>query len=269
MARHGQRAFFLWGHLAGLGTLWDAPLEFRFRYHEEGDPQPPFSAEVPSRLLAKGHDPDEVLGYQQTYAGQVSLLDACLGGLMEFLENNPLGQETLLIVLSARGFPLGEHRRLGGCDEALYEELIHTALLLRFPDENRCAAARSRPGSASGSLGDAPGLARDCRAAGRAWAGSLLPLIRDEADLLHDRLCLVNGSGNVAIRTPAWYLREGTEPELYAKPDDRWEVNNVVGRCDEVAEMLRRALAEYVEHLRSGRLDTLPPLEEVLCIGLE
>jgi hypothetical protein len=271
--------FFLWGHLAGLGTLWDAPLEFRLRYHEEGDPQPPLSAEVPSRLLAKDFDPDEVLGYQQAYAGQISLADACLGGLLEFLDTSPLGQETLLVVLSARGFPLGEHRRLGACDEALYEELIHTALMLRFPDvrpgavgdvQNPSAAARSQalvqPADLWATLLDWHGIAERPAA---PWAGSLLPVIRDEADSLHDRLCLMDGSGNTAIRTPAWYLREGTEPELYAKPDDRWEVNNVVGRCDEVVEMLRRALAEYVEHLRYGRLGALPPLEEVLRVGLE
>jgi hypothetical protein len=285
--------FFLWGHLAGLGTLWDAPLEFRFHYREEGDPQPPLSAEVPSRLLEKDFDPDEVLGYQQAYAGQISLLDQCLGGLLEFLDTSSAGRETLLVVLSARGFPLGEHRRLGGCDEALYEELIHTALFLRFPDvrpeavgagakpaatglaavadvQNRCAAARSQalaqPADLWATLLDWHGIA-DRPAA--PWAGSLLPVTGDEADLLHDRLCLIDGSGNAAIRTPAWYLREGTEPELYAKPDDRWEANNVVGRCDEVVQMLRRALADYIEHLRSGHLDALPPLEEVLRIGLE
>jgi hypothetical protein len=262
--------FFLWGHLAGLGTLWDAPLEFRFRYHEEEDPPPPLSAEVPSRLLAKDFDPDEVLGYQQAYAGQITLLDQCLGGLLEFLESSRLGQETLLVVLSARGFPLGEHRRLGSCDDALYEELIHAALLLKFPDQERYAAARSQalvqPTDLWATLLDWHGIAGRPAA---PWAGSLLPLTGDEADWLHDRLCLVDGSGNAAIRTPAWYLREGTEPELYAKPDDRWEVNNVANRCDDVVQMLRRALAEYVEHLRSGRLDALPPLEEVLRVGME
>ena len=298
-----REPFFLWSHLAGLGTLWDAPLEFRFHYHEEGDPQPPLSAEVPSRLLEKDFDPDDVLGYQQVYAGQISLLDQCLGGLLEFLDTNPLGQETLLVVLSARGFPLGEHRRLGGCDEALYEELIHTALMLRFPNvrpeaigdvQDRDAAARSQtaaqpadvsPGGHAGRIAEAARSQALVQPAdlwatlldwhGIAdrpavpWAGSLMPVIHDETDSLHDRLCLVDGSGNAAIRTPAWYLREGTEPELYAKPDDRWEVNNVVGRCDDVVQMLRQVLADYIEHLRSGRMDALPPLEEVLRIGLE
>jgi hypothetical protein len=262
--------FFVWAHLAGLGTVWDAPLEFRFQYCEEGDPPPHSSADVPSRLLEKDFDPDEVLGYQQAYAGQITLLDQCLGGLLEFLEGSGLGQETLLVVLSARGFPLGEHRRLGGCDEALYEELIHTALLLRFPDQDRYAALRSQglvqPADLWATLLDWHAVA-DRPAA--PWARSLLPVTGDEADPSHDRLCLLDGSGNLAIRTPAWYLREGTEPELYVKPDDRWEVNDVADRCDAVVQMLRRALAEYVEHLRSDRLEALPPLEDVLRVGLE
>jgi hypothetical protein len=162
--------------------------------------------------------------------------------------------------------------------------------MLRFPDQDRYAAALVQPADVSpgGHAGRSVESARSQALVQPAdlwatlldwhgitqppptpWAGSLLPLVRDETDLLHDRLCLVDGLGNTAIRTPAWYLREGAEPELYAKPDDRWEVNNVVGRCDEVVEMLRRASAEYVEHLRSDRLDALPPLEEVLRIGME
>ncbi len=177
--------FFLWAHLAGLGTLWDAPLEFRLHYQGDGDPQPPLSAEVPSRLLAEDFDPDEVLGYQQAYAGQISLVDACLGGLLEFLDDSPLGQETLLILLSARGFPLGEHRRLGGCDEALYEELIHTTLMLRFPglrpgavgnDQNPSAAART-PALAQPADVSPGGLA------GRIVEAARTPALAQPADL--------------------------------------------------------------------------------------
>ena len=138
-----QGPLLLWCHLASLGTTWDAPLEFRQRYWEEGDPPPPRSAEVPDCRLGPDPDPDEVLGITHAYAGQVSLLDACLGGLGEFLRDSPLASQTLLGLTSARGFPLGEHGRIGPCDEALYGELLHVPLLMQFPD-NRGAAVRSQ-----------------------------------------------------------------------------------------------------------------------------
>ena len=72
-----------------------------------------------------------------------------------------------------------------------------------------------------------------------------------------------------AIRTPAWYLRHAAEPELYAKPDDRWEVNDVADRCDEVVGLLEKALIEYEHSLRSGKLDDLLPLDEILLTGFD
>ena len=81
----------MWCHLAGLGLTWDAPLEFRRAYCEPGDPDPPESAEVPDRMLPEDYDPDELLGMAQSYAGQVSLLDACFDAFLQFVDGSPLG----------------------------------------------------------------------------------------------------------------------------------------------------------------------------------
>jgi hypothetical protein len=96
-----------------------------------------------------------------------------------------------------------------------------------------------------------------------------MPLLRQETDALRDRLCLAGGNGQRAIRTPAWHFRAGDEPELFAKPDDRWEVNNVACRCPEVVEGLQAALAQYELTLPAGRSRDLPPLSDVLLHGLE
>ena len=55
--------FLLWCHLGGMGRLWDAPLEFRRRYCEQDDPEPPESEEVPCRMLEEDYDPDLLLGH--------------------------------------------------------------------------------------------------------------------------------------------------------------------------------------------------------------
>ena len=100
-------------------------------------------------------------------------------------------------------------------------------------------------------------------------AASLLPLWRRcNSAMFRDRLCMA-GDGGRAIRTPAWFLRTGEQPELFAKPDDRWEVNDVASLCPEVVECLQDALAQFEAALPAGRTADLPPLADVLIHGLE
>ncbi len=263
------RPFLLWCHLASLGTTWDAPLEFRRRYCEEGDPEPPHSADVPDRRLGDHPDPDEVLGITQSYAGQVSLLDTCLGGLGEFLHDSPLVGETLLGLTSARGFPLGEHGRIGPCDDALYGELLHVPLLLQFPDHGG-AAVRSQalvePADLWATLLDYWRMGDRPRSPS---AGSLMPFMGGELPFHRDRLCVAGHGSQRAIRTPAWHLRRNGAAELFAKPDDYWEVNNVAHRCREVVECLEDALSEFERAVQAGQTSDLPPLSAILLQGLE
>jgi arylsulfatase A-like enzyme len=265
-----REPFFLWCHLASLGTAWDAPLNYREIYRDEDDPPVPATAEVPDRLLSENFDPDELLGISQSYAGQVSLLDGCLDALLEELEGTSAGKGTLLIVTSARGFPLGEHRRVGPCDEALYGELLHVPLLVRFPDRE-AAAARSQslvePADLWASLWQYLELGELPRS---PTAISILPILRQEAAARrHDRLCVGGLKNERAFRTPAWFLRAAAEGELYAKPADRFEVNNVATRCLDIVEDLQEARVLYEQTLHSGEIADLPPLDEVLLDGLE
>jgi arylsulfatase A-like enzyme len=261
--------FLLWCHLGGLDTAWDAPLRFRQAYQEAGDPPPPEAAEAPNRKLPADYDPDEVLGVMQAYCGQVTLLDTCFGAFQDFFAGLPICDETLLTVTSARGFPLGEHGRIGECDGALFGETVHVPWMLQLPDD-AAAAARTQalvePSDLWATLLDwwsvEPG-------AHSPTAASVMPLVRQEAGSLRDRLCTVGRDGQRAIRTPAWYLRGGLDPELFAKPDDRWEINNVASRCRDVVERLQQALTEYELTLLSGRISALSPLGDLLLNGLE
>ncbi len=278
--------FLLWCHLGGLGTTWDAPPQFRRAYREPGDPPPPESADVPDLVLPPDPDPDELLGIAQAYAGQVTLLDTCLGAFWDFLDGLPGGGETLLTLCSARGFPLGEHGRVGACDGALFGELLQVPWMIQFPGAAG-AAVRSpalvEPADLWATLLDwwaigedsprptnlrsVPGEGQGVRAV-TPTAASLLPLLQGNSAMFRDRLCMA-GDGDRAIRTPAWFLRTGDQPELFAKPDDRWEVNDVASLCPEVVECLQDALAQFEAALPAGRTADLPPLADVLIHGLE
>ena len=76
------------------------------------------------------------------------------------------------------------------------------------------------------------------------------------------------GAGQRSIRTPAWFLRESPAGiELYAKPDDRWEINEVAQLCAEVVEQLMGLLSQYESLARAGQLSDLPKLPPLLREG--
>ncbi len=175
----------------------------------------------------------------------------------------------MLAVTAARGFPMGEHRRLGACDEALHGELVHVPLLLRFPDRLG-AALRSQ------ALVEPADLWRTCldwwpkaAAPSSPTATSLLPLVHNERFATRDRLVVAGAERERAIRTPAWYLRKVEPPELYVKPDDFWEVNDVANRCQEVVDCLLDAADQFEQTIYSGSVADLPALSDVLVEGLE
>ncbi|HEV7221878.1 MAG TPA: sulfatase-like hydrolase/transferase [Pirellulales bacterium] len=265
--------FCLWLHVQGLGAAWDAPSEFRRQYAEPEEPLPADFVAVPCRRLSEDYDPDELLGVCQAYAGQVSLLDLSLGGLLEALRTGPLGEQTLLAVTSARGFPLGEHRGIGAVDDALHGELVQVPWMLRLPDATGAmdrSQALVQPADLPATLVDWWSLgALHKPGAGR----SLLPVVREGLPMLRDHACIISADGERGIRTSGWYLRlpasgdESAAPargQLYAKPDDRWEVNDVADRCAETAEALERALAAFEAAAEAGALDQLAPLDESL-----
>ncbi|MBN1910194.1 MAG: sulfatase-like hydrolase/transferase [Pirellulales bacterium] len=259
--------FLTWVHLSSLGRVWDAPYDLRARYAEADDPPPPESATVPRFELADDADPDLLLGITQSYAGQVTLLDMGVGALTQWLEESPVGRETLLVLLSARGFPLGEHGRVGAWDETLSSETVHVPMMVRLPGVSSGAGrgqALVTPADLCPTLLEwwsvadpSPGVL------GR----SLLPLVRGEADAVRDRFLLGEVGGETALRTPAWYLRRTDPPRLFFKPDDRWEVSDVADRCQEVVARLEDVAQEYQQQLQAGQLDELSPLDETLLVG--
>ncbi|HVU89031.1 MAG TPA: sulfatase-like hydrolase/transferase [Pirellulales bacterium] len=273
-----REPFCLWLHCGSLGMSWDAPLAFRERYREEDDPAPLAGTTVPTRRLSEHYDPDELLPVTQAYAGQVSLLDICLGVLLEDMEQRSLADRTVLSLTSARGFPLGEHGRLGPNDQALYAELAHVPWILRFPDGSGAAdrtQALVQPTDLAPTLVDALGLPLD---AGRDVTGSALPLLHGRTEARRDRAFLSGPKAQRAVRTDAWYMRvpEYSAPgtakqrdltvELYAKPDDRWEVNDVADRCPEVVELLTAVL----DAANSAETASAPaPLAEILTEHLD
>ena len=79
-----------------------------------------------------------------------------------------------------------------------------------------------------------------------------------------------------AIRTHHWHLTVPVEvdpddpprrAELYRKPEDRWDQDDVAEQYPEVAEHLELTLRRFVEAAGRDAIDEVPPLREVARFG--
>lgn len=241
----------IWIHARAMNGLWDAPMELREQFRDEEDPEPLATVTPPEERLTGDYDPDRALSAAHAYAGQVSAADACLEAFLAAIDELPEADSLLLAVTSPRGYPLGEHGRIGPCDEALYSELLHVPCFLRLPaGEGLLTRLQelTQPGDLQATLIEAADWLEPVPTDGvkQLLDGSLLRLIRGEPGRSRE-LIQATGPRQRLIRTRAWQLRvteadDGSqnepERELHAKPDDRWEFNDVASRCGEIVTQL-------------------------------
>lgn len=253
----------LWIHARAMQGPWDAPLEYREQLRGDDDPATPDMVEPPHGILAEDHDPDERFGAMCAYAGQVSVLDACLDILLDAIDHSAIGSDALFLLTSPRGYPLGEHLRLGEADPQLHEELIHLPLLLRMPQGERTAqrcTALAQPPDIGATLAEWFGVVGPDGGLGGI---RLLQCFDDPSAPLRDRAASVFDCQK-ALRSSAWFWRQSATDELYVKPDDRWEVNEISDRCEEITQAMGKAAQHFQESAALSQLDRLAPLDETV-----
>jgi arylsulfatase A-like enzyme len=186
-----------------------------------------------------------------TFASVVTKLDAELGAMFELLRARGFDKTATWIVTSHFGQALGEHGIVGPHRPWLHSELVHVPLLVRLPNAEqagRRVTGFTQPPDLAPTLRSLLGLPHE------GDAQNLLPLMRGETESARE--CAVsqwevNGFGESAIRTHEWALLvpagdDSRKPQLFTKPDDRHEVNDLysrnVERADELEAQLRRVL---------------------------
>jgi arylsulfatase A-like enzyme len=302
--REGEKdPFLLWLDLFSPHGPWDPPQPYRDQYAtvepdefeagEEGDlveetdedegpeldiEDVPVLIDVPAGAVGDVLDEAELFRLRRTYAGAVSLADRWLGELFEALRRMGRMDDTLLIFTSDQGEPLGEHGYVRRFRPWLYEELIHTPLIIRLP-KGRYGGRRHTAlvqtvdllPTILEFLGALPGGDADPTIHGH----DLLPLVRGEQTKVRDYACLGMDAEEFALRTHHWHLvlplvSDPEEPravELYRKPEDRWDQNNVIEQHPEVADHLELALRRFVEALGRDAIEDLEPLRDIARLG--
>ncbi|MDR0328030.1 MAG: sulfatase-like hydrolase/transferase [Planctomycetaceae bacterium] len=216
LRNRSDKPFLLWAHFEGFRGCWDFPLSYRQRYQIDEDPDP-YPGVSPPDFRGANIDPDVLQSVMEAYSGGVSLLDDALAGLLAFLQKEGFDQNTVLLFTSVRGFSLGEHDYIGSCGE-LYSENVHLPLIIRFP-EYLFSGFRSQTLLQPADV----------------WKILRKGEIPEEPATVHPSLRI----GKEVIVTPDWYVyQKPSGKELYVKPDDRWEVNDVADRCPHILEQI-------------------------------
>lgn len=267
----------IWTQLPSLAPPWRLAEQFRDRYFDSDDEEEaaapslaPLLDPVPGQVAVA--DDDLRMRLQRTYAAAVSVADLCLGLLVEQLRQDALLEDLLLIVTSGHGLALGEHGLVGPLRPWLHEEVIHVPLLLRLPgpaQESRRVPALTQSIDLAPTLLETFGLGQPATAGRSLW-----PLVRGQTDTLHPYACCgwqVGEAVEWCLRTPQWGLvlpvraaadDRQRERQLYVKPEDRWEVNDLALRHLEWAGQLEATLRAFAEAARQPGPLVPPPLPQ-------
>ena len=268
-------ASLYWLDCQGMFGNWDAPYEFRNRNADPDDPESPGFWQPPCFFFnATTDDPDLLLGLQQAYSGQMVLLDQCLGILLEELERKNRLDQTLVCLYSSASYPLGEHGVVGSYQPTLNSEAIHVPLMIRWPGQKTAGVRNQNLVS--------PRMVTD---AIRAWfdsESSAAPvplefkLHREFTNLIPNKpaqavFSIDESSDELleSIQTQAWKLIRGKEHQLYVRPDDIWEVNDVYSRCRDIAQSLGALMDTGRQRLIEQQPLLKGMLADVLAYGLE
>jgi arylsulfatase A-like enzyme len=277
----------VWIELATLLPPWVIPTEFLDRFLREEEPEqdeeddpdeqerrPLLPLCAPATGPLEVEDDSSFRRLQGSYAAAVAYLDAGLDLLWEGLRQRDGLDEWLILFTTDRGLALGEHDIVGEYRPWLHDELIHLPLIVRLPsaaEAGRRIPALSQSVDVLPTLLDAFGLPIRPSVHGR----SLLPLLRGEVPAVRPYACTGLQIGEAiewALRTLDWgYLlpvctaaRDPPRlPQLYVKPDDRWEVNNVIQHHLELADHFRQTLGDFVQAARRPGLLQPPMLRNV------
>jgi len=195
--------------------------------------------------------------YMQDYLGCIASVDENVGRLLDYLEENKLADNTIVVYTSDQGFYLGEH---GWFDKRfMYEESMSTPLIIRWP-------GKVKPGSRSGELVqnldfaetflDAAGIEIPDEMQGE----SLVPLLKGQPVEWRDALyyhyyeypAVHMVKKHYGIKTDRYKLihfyYDIDEWELYDLENDPHELNNLYN--DPAYNEVREELKQRLEELR-------------------
>jgi hypothetical protein len=231
----------LWVEIDALLPPWqpsaEAVAEMFEVFDDEEEAVDPWTDPLPERIAVDDDGTFDRL--QRTFAAAVATLDASLDKLLIDCAKRGWGDDATWVLTAGRGFPLGEHGPVGFAAADLHEELVHLPLMVRRPNGEQA-------GMRVGSFTQPADLGALLRGSFGLPGGCSEPAARERA--ISGIRC---GERTLwGVRSPGWYMmladQSTSEPRLFVKPDDRWEVNDVRLRHQDLAEEMEREFRELI-----------------------
>jgi arylsulfatase A-like enzyme len=193
--------------------------------------------------------------YLRCYYARVSMMDWCIGRILQALDDLGLADRTLVIFTSDHGNMLGQHGMMEKANGAFYDDLMRVPLLVRLP--GRIPAGKTCDAYAMSV--DLPSTILDYLGAvplAKAHGCSLRPFIEgaDEGDrpVFGERSEPDSPNAARMIRTRQWKLCLAARGrrELYDLQRDPGEILNLAAEAS-LAPVIRRLTEQLVVHMRS------------------
>ncbi|HDD69151.1 MAG TPA: hypothetical protein ENG61_02190, partial [Candidatus Korarchaeota archaeon] len=284
---------FLWLDCFDPHEPWDPPEEYYNLYAPEDYCGLPIIHPFiggPEGGLIKHFSLPEVRHVRAQYAGEVTLVDKWVGKFLEKVKELDLWENTLIIVLSDHGEPLGEHGIIRKVRPWPYEELSRIALLIKPPKDvgegdGRVVDTYVQTPDILPTILEATGIPEErsrWTVNPKVQGVSLLPILRGEECEVREFAISGHYMRSWSIRDEDYSLyiwppqeaeytfgtrvikeRGKTEPELYRlkreylppKPED-WDIGeqpekgNVIGEEQDVARELENKLLKELYRIK-------------------
>lgn len=132
---NGTKPFYMQVNLPGPHSPYDAPRSFWDMYDYKSLPLPmvmnPPGEPVPPYVHCGSMTEEECRKERQMYYAKLTMIDECLGRVMQVLEDRGLLDNTWVIYSSDHGEMLGDHQMTG--KEVFYRGSVNVPLLIRPP----------------------------------------------------------------------------------------------------------------------------------------
>src|SRR2546427_3881307 len=228
LSKNYQKKFFLWMH------LYDPHYPYR--------PPAPYSEEYRDR----------------PYDGEIAFADAQVGRLIEFLKDNGLYQNTVIVLSGDHGESLGEHgEKTHGF--FIYNVTMHVPLIIHLPG-NPATQTVADPVSLVDLMPTvlaATGLDIPSQVQGRSLLSALRGEKIDRDRTLYGETFLprlhFNWSELRGAENAKYHFIDAPRPELYDLTKDPGEVRNLFPEKKAVAEEMRAKLAGLIREDSAGK----------------
>jgi arylsulfatase A-like enzyme len=253
----------VWLDIGLSPSAWSPPHELLDHYLEDRNP-----FDLRGEVAGAVEDQislDELDRLRDTYAARIATLDRHIGLFFDSLRVGGIWDRSAIILTAEQGWPLGEHDAVGFSQPMLHGERDHVPLLMKLPEGAMGGRSPSlaTPADVGPTLAEWLGFAHQ----DSLQARSMLSILKGEPTGAREYVVSGLANAEFSIRTMGWklILPVACDPaerprQLYSKPEDRFEVNELSVQYWQVADHLELQLWRYLDAIKRGTTDQLAPL---------